>query len=233
MEILRMFEEVRKCSNEQINEKRGDDGIEDNGVLTASSGVAVHDCWMPNWKYSNVTHAVCGALLLRELEGICEIEPEHPWTADFQGLPLRMKAHKERCLENGQKKAGKYHRNKFTKEYRRIIWEAEVQCPPPPATTGKKRGWKKKDRERSLIERLDSLKEEFCRFFTDFHVPFDNTQAERDLRNCKAKGKVSGCFRSKDGAQDYLNVSSFISTAKKHGINAFQAFIVNVLNSGD
>jgi len=206
-----------------LNEKRGHDGIEDNGVLVDSFGVAVHDCWMPYWKYSNVTHAVCGAHLLRELECIWENEPEHTWAAEFQGLLLRMKTHKERCLLDGKENAGEYYLHKFSREYDRILGEANVQCPPPPATTGKKRGRKKKGKERSLIERLDSLRDEVSRFYTDFRVPFDNNQAERDLRNCKTKAKVSGCFRSKEGAQDYLNVSSFISTAKKHGINAFEA----------
>ena len=53
-------------------------------------------------------------------------------------------------------------------------------------------------------------------------MPFDNIQAERDVRNVKTKTKVSGC-RSVKGAQDYLKIMSFISTGNKHGINAFYA----------
>ncbi len=69
-----------------------------------------------------------------------------------------------------------------------------MQCPSSPETNEKKRGRKIKGRERSLIEKLDFLKEEVCRFFTDFRVLFDNNQAKRDCRNCTARAKVSGCF---------------------------------------
>ena len=206
-----------------IHEKRGQEGIDDNGVISASSGVAVHDCWGPYWKYNNVTHAICGAHLLRELEGVFENAPEHTWAPDFQGLLLRMKKQKEKDEANGHEKAGVYHLHKFAKEYSRIIADANAQCPLPPESTDKKRGRKKKGKERSLIERLTMFRDEVCRFFLDYRVPFDNNQAERDLRNCKTKTKVSGCFRSKEGAQDYLKISSFISTAKKRGISAFNA----------
>lgn len=54
-------------------------------------------------------------------------------------------------------------------------------------------------------------------------MPFDNNKAERDVRNVKTKTKVSGCFISIKGAQDYLKIMSFISTGNKHGINAFDA----------
>ena len=74
-----------------------------------------------------------------------------------------------------------------------------------------------------MIDRLIKLKEAAMRYFTDFRVPFDNNQAERDIRNCKTKAKVSGCFRSKEGAKGYLSISSYISTGRKQGISAFEA----------
>lgn len=81
----------------------------------------------------------------------------------------------------------------------------------------------KKGKERSLIDRLIKLKDSVCLFIHNFLVPFDNNQAERDLRNVKTKAKVSGCFRTKKGAQTYLTITSYLSTARKHGINAIDA----------
>ena len=62
-----------------------------------------------------------------------------------------------------------------------------------------------------------------CLFIRNFAVPFDNKQAERDVRNVKTKTKVSGCFRTESGAQDYLDIMSYISTGRKHGVSAYEA----------
>lgn len=206
-----------------VHEKRGKEGIGDNGVIGNSLGVAVHDCWASYWNFANVTHALCGAHLLRELEGVIENAHEHTWAQDFAGLLMRMKSQKERDLTCGKENAGTYHLHKYSREFDRIMQKADTQCPPSPVPTEKKRGRKKKGRERSLIDRLIELKDAAMRFFTDYRVPFDNNQAERDIRNCKTKAKVSGCFRSKEGAEDYLSISSYISTGRKQGISAFEA----------
>lgn len=75
----------------------------------------------------------------------------------------------------------------------------------------------------SMIDRLIKLKASVCLFIHNFAVPFDNNQAERDVSNVKTKSKVSGCFRSIKGAQTYLTITSFLSTARKQGIDAFEA----------
>lgn len=206
-----------------VHEKRGQAGIDHNGVLVGYTGTAVHDCWGPYWKYPDATHAVCGAHLLRELEGIQEMYPSHTWAGEFASLLIRMKHQKEKDLENGKDRASPYHLHKFSREYDRIIKLANSECPPPPKPTEAKRGRQKKGKERCLIERLIDYRGEVTLFFRNYASPFDNNQAERDQRNCKTKIKVSGCFRSKEGAQGYLNISSFLSTAKKRGINAFNA----------
>jgi transposase len=212
-----------KYTYQTVSRKRGREGMEDNGVLPEFSGTAVHDCWASYWRYDDIDHAICGAHVLRELTGIEENWPEHIWSVKFKELLLSMKASKEKAQAKGKDHLSRYCLKKYSKEYDEIVDLAEQECPVPVYDDFHKRGRKKKGKERSLIERLQVLKDEVCLFIHDFDVPFDNNQAERDLRNVKTKIKVSGCFRSEKGAQDYLDVMSYLSTGRKHGISVFDA----------
>ena len=87
----------------------------------------------------------------------------------------------------------------------------------------KKRGRKKKGKILALVKRLAKYKGSVCLFIHDFMVPFDNNQAERDLRMVKVKTKVSGCFRTEEGARDYLKIMFYVGTAHKQGYNAYEA----------
>ncbi|SHK64192.1 IS66 family transposase, partial [Hespellia stercorisuis] len=104
---------------------------------------------------------------------------------------------------------------------------------PLPEVTTKKRGRKKKTKVLNLIDRLVNYKASVCLFIKNLCVPFDNNLAERDLRMIKVKTKVSGCFRSEEGAQEYLTIMSYIGTAHKHGINAFTAIREALLGNSD
>ena len=95
--------------------------------------------------------------------------------------------------------------------------------PVPEPGPGKKKGRKKRGKVLALVDRLKEHKAAVCLFIKDFAVPFDNNQAERDLRMTKAKTKISGCFRTLDGAQEYLDIMSYASTARKLGYNAYMA----------
>ena len=205
-----------------INQKRGQIGMDAADVLPHVRGIIVHDCWGSYWKYQDVTHAICCAHLLRELNGVIENHPEQTWAVRFKKLLLDMKKVRDKALLSEKDEVSYYHRHKFDKEYDAIIKTAYEEN-PLPETPAKKRGRKKKSKVLNLICRLDNYKASVCLFIRNLCVPFDNNQAERDLRMVKVKTKVSGCFRSKEGAQEYLTIMSYIGTARKHGINPYEA----------
>ena len=206
-----------------IHGKRGQAGMEDNGVLSEFNGIAVHDCWSPYWKYDGIDHAVCNAHLLRELTGVEQYSPDHTWAPAFKSLLRTMKKARDKAVAKRKSELSYYYLHKFDMEYDRIMKIADEECPLPSKPSVKKKGRRKKGKERSLIERLMKLKASVCLFTRDFRVPFDNNQAERDVRNVKTKTKVAGCFRTIRGAQDYLDVMSYISTGRKHGVSAYEA----------
>ena len=205
-----------------ISQKRGQIGMDAADVLPHARGIIVHDCWGSYWKYQDVTHAICCAHLLRELNGVIENHPEQTWAVRFKKLLLDMKKVRDKALLSDKDEVSYYHRHKFDMEYDAIIKTAYEEN-PLPETPAKKRGRKKKSKVLNLICRLDNYKESVCLFIKNLCVPFDNNQAERDLRMVKVKTKVSGCFRSEEGAQEYLTIMSYIGSARKHGINAFTA----------
>ena len=205
-----------------ISKKRGQTGMDEAGILPNFHGIIVHDCWGSYWKYQDVVHAVCCAHLLRELNGVEENHPEQTWATRFKELLLAMKKVKDKAMADGKDKISRYHLRKFDRQYDEIIKTAYGEN-PLPETTAKKRGRKKKGKVLNLIGRLEKYKASVCLFIKNLCVPFDNNQAERDLRMVKVKTKVSGCFRSVEGAREYLIIMSYIGTAHKHGINAFTA----------
>lgn len=205
-----------------VNRKRGRTGMDAAGILPDFHGITVHDCWGPYWKYQDAIHAVCCAHLLRELNGVEENHPEQTWAARFRQLLLAMKKVKDKAMATGKDEVSYYHLHKFDKQYDEILKTAYEENPlPEPAA--KKRGRQKRGKVLNLICRLENYKASVCLFIRKPCVPFDNNQAERDLRMIKVKTKVSGCFRSEEGAQEYLTIMSYIGTAHKHGINAFTA----------
>ena len=133
-----------------------------------------------------------------------------------------MKKAKDKAVEAGKESLSREHCHKFDEQYNELIRQAREKN-PFPADTEKKRGRKKKGKILALVERLEKYKESVCLFIHNFNVPFDNNQAERDIRMIKVKTKVSGCFRSEDGARDYLKIMSYVGTAHKQGHNAYDA----------
>lgn len=206
-----------------LHKRRGLEGVKANGAIVDYKGVVVHDCWGPYFKLDNIKHSVCCAHILRELNGVIDAEESHVWAKRFKHLLLNMKKSKEQALDSNKTELDESLLKLLLKEYDEILDYADIEFPSPKKVEGKGRGRTKKGKTRSLIERLRKLKDDVCRFMQDFTVPFDNNLAERDLRNIKTKIKVSGCFRTTEGAENYLKIMSYIGTAKKNGINAVKA----------
>ena len=112
---------------------------------------------------------------------------------------------------------------RYIKRYRQLLLEAEQECPPPDETEKKKKGKTARSKARNLLERLRDFENETLRFMVDKNVPFSNNQAENDLRMTKVQQKISGCFRSMDGAKIFCRIRSYLSTCRKQGITASDA----------
>ncbi len=205
-----------------IHENRGRDGMDAGGVLPEFMGRAVHDCWAPYWKYLLVIHALCCGHILRELISVMENHLKQTWAPAFKKLLLEMKAAKEAAIANGEDRLSPQQLEQFRLQYDQIIDLGYAEN-PIEAPTEKKRGRQKRGKVLSLLDRLKLHKASVCLFAEDFVVPFTNNQGERDIRVIKIKTKVSGCFRSKGGADDYMSIMSFIGTARKQGVNPLRA----------
>lgn len=205
-----------------LDDSRGSAAMNKMGILPNSTGTLVHDCWSPYWCFTNVKHQLCNAHFLRELKGVEENYPNQTWATKFKELLLKLKRAKNKAIAKGKKKLHRSTLKRYSDLYDKIIQLAYDENPIPERKPGQI-GKTKRGTVLCLIDRLFKRKGEVCLFAYDFAVPFDNNQAERDIRNIKVKTKVSGCFRSVEGAKDYLKIMSYVSTAIKHGFSSFDA----------
>jgi transposase len=209
-----------------MHSKRGEDGVRDNGVMQqlGESSVAVHDCWRTYWKFPNIgRHAVCCVHLLRELKGIEENHPGQAWSGKTSSLLHEMRNYKEDAVSQGLKKADPEKRRRFSEEFDTLVAEGLGMNPLKEPSGEKRRGRPARGKVRAFLERLSEYKDSVFLFIDDFDIPFSNNLAEQSIRMVKVKTKVAGCFRSKTGADDYLKIMSYISTAKKLGASAYEA----------
>ena len=206
-----------------LSKKRGYVGMEEGAVLPRFHGIGIHDCWKPYWKY-DIQHGLCCAHLLRELQGVRENHPDQLWPQRFTALLLEMKQRKEEALTAGQGRLEPDILADISNRYDELIRQAYEENPEPVKVPGK-RGKPKRGKLLALIDRLRDYKASVCLFAENFAVPFDNNQAERDLRMVKVKTKVSGCFRTETGAEGFLKIMSYVGTARKQGVNPFTAIL--------
>jgi transposase len=190
-------------------------------LLADVTGIIVHDHWKPYYTMSGVLHALCNAHHLRELKALIEIEKED-WARKMQGL-LRRSCHVVNIARDRSEPLAPALIELIERRYDAVIAEGlafhEAQAPLARPVTGgeKRRGRLSRRTGHNLLLRLATRKQDTLRFLRDPAVPFTNNQAERDGRMMKLRQKISGGFRSAQGAADFALIRSFFSTAKKQG----------------
>jgi len=206
----------------EMNGKRGKEAMDDIGILKDFKGTAVHDCLASYWNYGCV-HSLCNAHLLRELSFIEERTGQR-WAKEMIELLLEIKEAVEKRRKDKKTFLPKGELANYMKRYNNLVEEGLNQNPEQAKPAGR-RGRAKQTKARLLVLRLQKRKEEYLRFANDFNTPFDNNQAERDLRMAKVKQKVSGCFRSDKGEKSFATIYSFIQTLKKNRVSVFAELV--------
>jgi transposase len=200
----------------RLHERRGKQGTDALGVLGSFAGVAVHDGWAPYRRYQDCAHALCNGHHLRELAAVAE-QPGQTWADTIAALLRALKDTVDAAKDAGATGLEPATLARYQQRYQTII-AAGYACNPAPEPTGN-RGRPRQGKARSLLLRLDTHEDDVLRFATDFLVPFDNNQAERDIRMVKLQQKISGCWRSRTGADAFLALRSYISTTRKQHEN--------------
>lgn len=194
-----------------VHEKRGKLALEsDKSILDRISGWLVHDCWSSYFSFK-MKHALCGAHILRELEGLVE-NGKSKWAGVFKIFLMSVY---EMPFEE------RFRRRQHIEARYTLICNIGEKAEPPARKTPGKRGKYKRTKGRNLVERLIREQQAVLAFAFNKEVPFTNNLAERDIRPAKVKQKISNCFRTFSGAEIYARIEGFVSTVRKHDRNVF------------
>jgi transposase len=203
-----------------VHANRGGKAMDDMGLLSLKDedgkelwsfdGIAMHDGWR-SYRAYDVVHALCNAHHLRELKA-AGVVWNQTWALEMIELLRSSKQTVERAKTQGQTTldASTYHG--ILSRYGKLVKQGFEVNP--------KRARRKQSKTYNLLVRLDEYRQDVLRFASNFDAPFDNNQAERDIRMVKLQQKISGCWRTFSGAQHFLRVREYLSTARKQGQQA-------------
>ena len=183
-------------------------------------GVVVHDHFLPYRRLDAVDHAFCNAHIPRELNSLIEFDKQ-VWAELMRDMLLAANLAVNKAREAGAAALAPAEPKAFVERYWAAVrlglaFHREL---PKLTTKANPRGRTKHRPGYNLLQRLKTFQTETLRFLTDFDVPFTNNLAEQDLRMMKVKMKISGSFRTLEGAQIFASLRSVVSTAAKHRCN--------------
>ena len=202
-----------------VHPRRGRQAMDAAGVLPDFTGIAVHDCWAPYDGYGQVTHALCNAHALRELQAVTDAAPPGQWCWATQAADalrdLKRLAGASLAIDGTLRHAGRAKMSEIRHRYHSALLIGRNQTAARAGPLMRK--------HHALAKRLLAREDDYLRFTADPRVPFDNNAAEREVRMGKLRIKVSGCMRSMAGAEAFCAIRSYLSTAAKHGIGKLDA----------
>jgi transposase len=206
-----------------LHAKRGREAIASFGILLVYQGALIHDCWA-SYLELGCKHGLCNGHILRELTFVYEVLHQS-WAGALHQLLLNMKKavveHKDRNTVPSPAELSLWRRR-----YRTLIRKGRAANPPSAAPPNHgKRGRKKQSKPQNLLDRLENHESWIMAFLYDFNIPFTNNRAEQDIRMIKVKQKISGSFRTFKGAESFLAIRSYISTARKNRLQIFPTIV--------
>ncbi len=204
------------------DETRGYAGIERVGLFPDYAGVAVHDRLEWYFKYDKSTHATCNAHLIRNLASVSAVKSQHAWATQMASLLIEMKHAAEAARAKGRKTIYRRRLDSFTKRYD-TLYALALEANPAPASGRKRNGLERESY--NLAVAFGTHKDAILRFANDLRVPFTNNAAEQDLRMLKLHNKISACFRHMDGARRLAASRSYLSTARKQGLEPMAVLV--------
>lgn len=205
------------------NHYRGQKAHLADGLLPSYDGILMHDAYSSYFGHGYL-HALCNAHLLRELQAIYETDQGQRWSWQLMRLLRTAWALVKRAQEAGHTQLPTNQSARILALFDHLIDQADQHVPRNQRQPGQ-RGRVAQSAARNLLDRFIAHKAAYLRFVTDFRVPFDNNLAERDLRMSKLQQKISGCFRTQDGATIFCRIRGYISTLRKQSYDLLPALL--------
>jgi transposase len=205
-----------------VHPKRGSEALDAIGLMEGFTGTSIHDAFGSYTRYPSCKHGGCNVHILRDLN-FQEEQKKQAWAEELATVLLEMKLEVAKAKQAGQSRLTDEERSSLLKRYHEAIERGYQANPPDPPSTQRTKGRRKQSKARNLLDRLSKKQDIVLRFLDDFAVPFENNLAERDLRMVKVQQKVSGGFRSSEGATAFARIRGYLSTLRKQSLPILSA----------